>query len=193
MALIRLALRVAIVGALASAVPMAGLGAAMAASNAAATVQAEQIPLTGDAVAGFVKSYPDLKVHLTALGKKYNIKSKAKDLATGLSAWVTASEAYGELNAAVAPYGFSDFQTWLKTAISVATAYVFAKNGGEIDSKMAAAVAEIKNNPSIPDAQKKMLLQQMQASSAAIGGMRPSQQNIDAVTPYLSQIAAIIH
>ena len=68
------------------------------------------------------------------------------------------------------------------------TAYAFAKEGGGIDAGMDQALAEIQNNPSIPEAQKKMLIEQMKMASGAMSAIRPPQENIDAVTPYLEQL-----
>ena len=70
-------------------------------------------------------------------------------------------------------------------------AYSFAKDGGKMDTQMADAIAKIQNDPNIPAAQKQMLMQQMQASAGAIAAIKPSQANLDAVKPYMTQLAPL--
>ncbi|HZP19976.1 MAG TPA: hypothetical protein VFB16_07170 [Bauldia sp.] len=168
------------------------LSAAVVAAPAAAQMPAmmQSIPLTPAVIENFIRSYPAIKEAAPAIGKKYGIDGD-DDSAAGWGAWMMATQAWGELNGMVQQYGFSDFGNWLQTTMSVAMAYSFAKEGPQMDTQMAEAIDQIKNNPSIPEAQKQMMLQQMQASSAAIAGVRPPQENIDAITPYLTQLAPL--
>jgi hypothetical protein len=61
-----------------------------------------------------------------------------------------------------------------------------------MDAQMAEAIAQVQNNPNLSDAQKEMMMQQMQASMGAVAMMRPSQENVDAVAPYADQIQAML-
>jgi hypothetical protein len=149
----------------------------------------EDVALTSDMVENFIKSYPQVKADAEAIGKKYNIEGGSGTDSWG--AWVTATGAWGELNGAVTPYGFTDFQQWLQVTMTVAKAYAFAESGGGVDAAMSQAIDEIKNNPDIPEAQKEMLLNQMQGSMTAVAGMRPSQENVDAVAPYAAELKAL--
>lgn len=149
----------------------------------------EDASLTGDMVENFIKSYPQVKADAAAIGKKHNIQGGGG--ADGWGAWMAASGAWGELNGTVTPYGFTDFQQWLQVTMTVAKAYAFAESGGEADSAMSQAIDEIKNNPNIPEAQKEMLLKQVQGSMAAVAGVRPSQENIDAVAPYVAELKTL--
>jgi hypothetical protein len=177
--------------AIGSMVPMAG-GISIA-SATAPTMLTTPVPLTADAVQTFITSYPAVKAATGKLSKKYGVKSDKSSAANAWSAWMTATAAWAELNGIVTPYGYTDFQTWLQTTISVATAYAFAKEGGAMDADMAKAVDQIQNNPSLSTAQKKMMLDQMQAATGSIAAMRPPQGNLDAVTPYLAQLKVLFH
>ena len=55
--------------------------------------------------------------------------------------------------------------------------------------RAAAAVKQIQHNKSLSDDQKKIMLQQLQASMGSIGAMAPPPGNVDAVKPYLDQLA----
>ena len=163
------------------------------ASAAAPAMMTTPVPLTADAVQTFITSYPAVKAATGKLSKKYGVKADKSSAANAWGAWMTATEAWAELNGIVTPYGYSDFQTWLQTTISVATAYAFAKEGGAMDAGMAKAVDQIKNNPSLSADQKKMMLDQMQAATSSVAATRPPQENIDAVTPYLAQLGVLFH
>ena len=149
------------------------------------------VPLTAASVKSFIASYPAVKAATDKLSAKYDVQSDDSSPANAWGAWMAAGGAWAELNGIVSAYGYSDFQTWLQTTISVATAYSFAKEGGAMDAGMSEAVAQIKNNPSLSEAQKKMMLDQMGAAATAIAAVRPPQGNLDAVTPYLDQLAKL--
>jgi hypothetical protein len=185
--------RIALVIALAGAVPLAAGGTVHAAEmpNPMA-MMGEPVALTGDAVQAFISSYAAIKAAAPEIGKKYGVQ--AEEGAAPTDAWgafMTATAAWGELNGLVSQYGYSDFQTWLQTTMSIAMAYTFAKEGNGMDTQMQAAIDQIKNNASLSDDQKKMMIDQMQAATGTISAMRPPQGNIDAVAPYLAQLAPL--
>ena len=152
--------------------------------------QVPQVALNKTIIESFISSYPTVKQSADTVSKKYNIKTDGAQ-ASGWGAWMGANAAWGEMNAVVKPFGFDTFQTWLNATISVAMAYSFAKDGGKMDTQMADAMAKIQNDPNIPPAQKQMLMQQMQASSGAIASIKPPQANLDAVKPYMAQLAPL--
>jgi hypothetical protein len=174
-----------------------GLAGAVVATPASAAQQNAagklgSAALTAASIEGLIKSYPVVKTSAEALAKKNKVHI---DTSSPAARWQSLGAAIGvmsEMNGVVSPYGFRNFQDWLDVTISVATAYAFAKEGDKMDAQLAAAIKEIKKNPDIPDEQKKILLEQM-GQGGAIAGMRPSQENIDAVTPYLDQLAALFH
>jgi hypothetical protein len=148
------------------------------------------IALTADMVGSFAASYADVKVKADELSAKYEVPDGGTASAAW-QAWMGVGGAKEELDDTVGAYGFSDFAAWIQTFSAVARAYAFAKDSGALDSEMAAALEKIRTDPNIPQAQKDMLLQQLQASAGAISGMRPSQENIDAVAPHVDQLSAV--
>ena len=119
------------------------------------------------------------------------IRERAVTTASAWTAWLAVGGAKGALDASVQAHGFDNFMSWLQVMTSVAMAYAFVKDGGEMDADMAQAIEQIKSNPSHSAAQKEMMLQQMEASMGAVASIRPSQANIDAVRPYEEQLAAV--
>ena len=107
------------------------------------------------------------------------------------TAWMAVGGAKGAFDQAVKAHGFDDFQSWVGVMTSVGMAYGFAKDGGQMDAGMAAAVKQIQDNPNLTDDQKKMMLQQMTASMGAVAAIKPPQANIDAVAPYVDQLTAV--
>jgi hypothetical protein len=164
--------------------------AAGATAFGAGTTAYPQVALTDAIVKEFVASYPVVKAAADKIAKKYNVERRSGDQTSGWGAWMAATSAWGEMDAVVKPYGFKNFKAWLDDTISIAMAYAFASHGAEMDAGMAQAVNQIKNNPSLSDAQKQMMLQQMQASMGSVNATRPPQGNIDAVKPYASQLAS---
>jgi len=162
-------------------------------SHAAGEGAYPQVKLTSAIVKAFVASYPTVKATADKVGRKYDVQGDSGDQTGGWGGWMAATAGWAEMNAVVKPYGFSDFKSWLDTTINVALAYSFATHGAEMDAGIAQAVEQIKNNPSLSDAQKQMMIQQMQASMGAVGTMRPPQGNIDAVKPYSAQLAAFFN
>ena len=167
--------------------PVAGAGPVAAAQ----TPQVADVALTAQLVEAFIKSYPAVKKSADGLAKKYKIHTDTDSAAAKWQAWLGSTAAQAELNGIAGQYGFDSFLGWVNVTINVARAYAFAKEGPNMDSQMSAAIAQIKNNPDIPDAQKKMLLKQMAGAGAAIAENKPSQDNIDAVTPYMDQLATL--
>ena len=152
-----------------------------------------QVTLTPAIVKAFIASYPTVKATADKIGQKYDVQGDSSDNTGGWGAWMAATGAWVEMNAVVKPYGFSDFKSWLDTTISVAMAYSFATHGAEMDAGMAQAVEQIKNNASLTEAQKQMMIQQMKASMGAVDTIRPPQGNIDAVTPFSDRLAVFFN
>ena len=149
-----------------------------------------QVALTDAIVKQFIASYPAVKATADKIAKKYDVKRDSGDQTAGWGAWMAATSAWSEIDAVVRPYGFKNFKAWLDDTINIAMAYAFASHGAEMDAGMAQAVDQIKNNPSLSDAQKQMMLQQMQASMGSVNATRPPQGNIEAVKPYATQLAS---
>jgi hypothetical protein len=158
----------------------------------AAAQAMNQVPLTPAIVEAVIASYPAVKQTADDLSAQYgNVGGGGGDPGAAFGAWMAVSAAHGALNGTVQQYGFADYATWVNTLTSVVFAYTFAGEGGGMDAQMAEAVAGIQNNPNLSDAQKEMMLQQIQASFGALSAIRPPQQNVDAVAPYADQLAVI--
>lgn len=165
--------------------------AAAAQKNAMADVG--NVTLTSKNVEALIASFPDVKKAGTALAKKYKSGTDGgKTTVDAFSAWLAISAAQGELNGVVTPYGFTDFRQWLDVLVATARAYAFAKDGGDVDAKMAAAIEQIKNNPDIPDAQKKQLLAGIKGAGAVVSTQKPPEVNIAVVTPYMKQLKKVL-
>ena len=150
------------------------------------------ISLSPDAVENFIESYPDVRASVDGLRDQYDVPDGGSASAS-MQAWAALGGAKSQLDNAVSPYGFADFTTWTQTFSAIGQAYAFAREGGSIDNQMSEALAKVRDNPNFSAAQKEMLLQQLQHSSGAIAAMRPSQQNIDAVAPYVDQLKAVFN
>jgi hypothetical protein len=154
------------------------------------SAQTGDIALTADIVENFGASYSDVRAKADELSATYSVP-EGDSATAGWQAWMGVGGAKAELDAAVAAHGFADFGGWLQAFSSIARAYAFAKDGGALDKDMAEALARIESDPNIPQAQKDMLLQQLQMSAGAISSMRPSQENIDAVAPHIDVLSVI--
>ena len=162
---------------------------AVSASAAQAQGMPQSIPLTPQSVEGVIASYPGVRAAADALQAQYgDVGDDDGDVASAFSAWAAVSDAQGQLNAAVQPHGFPDYMTWVQTLSSVAIAYAYVREGGNMDDQTSQAVQAIQNNPNLSAAQKEMMMQQMQAMMGAIDSMRPPQGNLDAVSPYVGQL-----
>ncbi len=150
----------------------------------------QQVDLDAATVEAFIQSYPAVKDAAKTIGAKYGLSTEG-DAQTAWGAWMAATGAWGDLNAIVTPYGFTDFSNWLQVTMTVATTYAFAASGGAIDQGVAQALAAIKDNPSLSDAQKQMMIQQLQGSMGAMAAMQPSETNLAAVKPYMAELKAL--
>ena len=153
----------------------------------------QQVSLTPEVVDRMIQSMPDVRRTAEGLQAKYDTgKLKfGNDPAGRWQAWLAYSDASSALGQVCQKYGFKDFPSWVATFSSVAIAHAFARKGGGFDDQMAEAVEQIRNNPNMSDAQKEMMLKQIEVAAGSLGAMRPSQQNLDAVAPYGDQLEAL--
>lgn len=156
-----------------------------------AGAQSMQTPLTPQIVEAFIASYPQVKETATGLSQQYGVDTGGADVSAVWQAWLAVTAAQGALNAACQSYGFDSFASWISTLTSIATAYAFAREGGGVNDQMATAIANIQNNPNVPEAQKQAMIQAMQASMGALGAIMPSPENVEAVMPRLAELAVL--
>ncbi len=173
-------------------VGLIALGALAVSAVSSLAFTGEQVPLDTAKVEAVIASLPEIKATAEALSQKYGDDDAGDDLASSWSQLMAYGDAQSSLNGVVQKHGFADFQTWVQTFSSVAMAHAFAKDDVDVDAGLAEALAEIRNNDALTDEQKQMLSAQMEASFGAIAGMRPSQQNLDAVSPFGAQLDALL-
>lgn len=149
------------------------------------------VALSSDMVGNFIESFPKLKEAAEALSRKHDVRGGGDDPVANFGAFLAYRGAIGELDAATRSHGFSGFMDWLQVMSSVATAYMFSREGGGMDRQMAEAMKQIESNPNLTPDQKAMMRQQMQASLAAVAAMRPPQQNLDAVAPHVAALEVL--
>lgn len=153
----------------------------------------EQVPLDADRIERALASMPAMKEVRDGLEEKHGDLPEGGGPMGALQGLITNRAAMAEINAVVADYGFDDAVDWYQSVYSVMIAGVFAKDAemmGQL-SEMEAALDEIRNSD-MPQNQKDMLLQQMQAGMGMLLAMKPSEENLAAVRPYLDQIERVM-
>jgi hypothetical protein len=171
----------------------AGLAAPPAASGPAQRPYTE-VPLTPAVIQTFIRTYPSIRPQVDAIGRKYNVASNPSAPDAGLAGYLTATAAYGEMNAAVTPHGYPDFRAWLNTTMTVMFATQWAMGGAQLDAMIAQGQ---RGGPALPPGAALIpgLAQQQQFAQqgmAALASMKPSQASIDAVRPYAAQIMPLL-
>jgi hypothetical protein len=171
---------------------LVGLVLALLPAGAGAQMpMSDQTTLTPAIVESFIASYPVVRETTDSLSQQYGIGDSGDDPSSAWQAWLGVGAAQGALNAACQSYGFQDFGQWVGTFVSIATAYAFAKEGQDTNAEMQQALADIQNSPNLSDAQKAMMVQQMQAVMGMMGIIMPPQENVDAVRPYIDQLTVL--
>jgi hypothetical protein len=163
-----------------------GLSLSLIVGEQTVSAQSTSVPLTPEIVENFIASYPEVRAKAAELRSQYEVPD-GND-ATAWQAWGAVGAAKSQLDAAVQPHGFADFNDWLQTFSTIARAYAFVREGGALDTKLTEAIEKVRNDPNIPDGQKEMILQQLQHSGTAIAGMRPAEESLKAVEPYSEQL-----
>lgn len=176
----------------------AGLTIAMMSGSLPASAQTQlppQIQLTPELVESFVTSYPELRELGTRLEQKYGkVAADPEDPSSFVVGYAQYADARAQMQGIVERHGIPSVENWVQVAYSVMLAYSFAERGdggGSVDSEMAEAIDQIKNDKSIPDQQKEQLIAMLEQQMAQISQLRPPPGNIEAVTPYVEQIKLI--
>lgn len=149
-------------------------------------------PLTPAIVENFVASYTELLTAADELSSEYSLPAAEGDSPmAAFGAYMAHQGAMARLTGIATSHGFSGFPEWMQVANSVATAYAFSREGGALGSQTSEAAEQIRNNPSLTQAQKDAMLAQLDAASARFDAMRPPQENLDAVAAYGDEIEAL--
>jgi hypothetical protein len=171
-------------------VVLGGLAVAVIALASHAQDGAPTSLLTPTRVENFIGSYPEVKAKVDELSAQYEMPGELSGTAAW-RAWAGVAGVKNQLDAVVQAHDFPDFPTWVRTLSVTAQAYAFTQSGTDLDGKIAETLARIETDPNIPEAQKEMMRQHLRHSAAAIAAMKPSQGNIDAVTPHIEQLGQL--
>lgn len=150
--------------------------------------RAQAVILTPELVESFIASFPEVQAFAESVD---NQSSGGDDPTAGLAALMAAQGTLGRLNGIVSAHGFSSYSEWVGVMSSVATAWIFASEGGGMDAQMEEAAASIRANANLSAAQKEAMLAQMQAAAASMSANKPPQQNLDAVNAHADELREI--
>jgi len=184
----------------ATAIVFASFTLGILAAPAPAAAQNQQLPpqvsLTPELVEGFIGSYPELHQLGEQLEQKYGkVDADPEDPSSFVSGFAQYADARAQMEGIVQGHGIPSIQDWVQVAYSVMLAYSFAERGeggGSVDSEMAEAIGQIKNDKSIPEQQKEQLIAMLEQQMAQISQLRPPAGNIEVVVPYAEQIKQIV-
>ncbi|PHP66865.1 hypothetical protein CSC94_12240 [Zhengella mangrovi] len=181
-----LAVAAALGGAVAAIPPVMAAEEAMAAVSEAQPGEFVQVPLTSASVDHFLATWPRVSAVFTELDEQY----EPGDPDTVMDELIYLSEnaaAVSKLEQKVRDAGFSGFQDWLATAQSVMMArqwIIDPPNAEDMD----AAEAEIRAMTDINDEVRAELLASLADARGQIDRMRPTDENLEAVRPYLARL-----
>jgi hypothetical protein len=153
--------------------------------------QFQQIPLSADIVEKFLESLPHVRASVKNLEKQHNIQPDG-GLNTTLDAINAQMAATGQLNSVSQEYGFASFEEWSQTAQSIFLAHsanqMEAEGQGSINTQMQKALDEIRNDPSMSDSQKQMIISMMEQQFQSMSQLEPLPGNKEAVVPYADEL-----
>jgi hypothetical protein len=178
---------------------IASFGLVSLTSPAPVAAQEQQLPpqiqLTPELVEGFIASYPELITLREQLKQKYGqVDADPEDPSSFVTAYAQYADARAQMEGIIQSHGIASIQDWVQVAYSVMLAYSFSERGeggGSVDSEMAEAIDQIKNDKSIPKEQKEQLIAMLEQQMAQISQLRPPAGNIEVVMQYADQIRQI--
>jgi hypothetical protein len=139
-----------------------------------------QGPLTEDQVTAFIASFPTIR----AMGEKYSnelagMADTSNPNAFGtMMAGIKGSRGYDEYVAAIEKHGFDDMEEWGTVANRVMRAFMantMEAHSAQMKAQLDQSRKQIEADTSMPPEQKKMLLQQLEASAGMVTGMGVSE------------------
>jgi hypothetical protein len=157
-------------------------------TGSTALAQGEAVPLDGATVRNFIVSYDAVRESANELSAQYD-QSEDSSVIGGWHGWKGEGGARNALDATVEAHGFADFSAWVEALSAIARSYAFVTEFEEADIQISEAQKRVQNNPDISEADREMMLQQLEHTAKTIALMRPSQENIDAVKPHLAELA----
>lgn len=156
-----------------------------------------QVELTGPMVEGFLATYPEIEALGEEFAREYGyVEADPEDPASFAMAYSRYADARQRMESVLSRHGIATMEQWAQIAYSVMIAYSFAEGGeniGGMDQEMAEAIAQIRNDQSIPADQREHLVAALEAQMDHIRQLRPSSGNIELAAQYASQIRAIVN
>ncbi|GLS18851.1 hypothetical protein GCM10007874_18680 [Labrys miyagiensis] len=179
-------------------VPAAGFAAP-------ASVQDDQITLTGPIVENFIAAHGELSTLAAQLTRKYGDRSETPgdDPVASLPAFDNVPEAKAQTQALLAKFHYKDFDELEIVTNSVMLAYqADVPDSGDdqatpdgskvdLDADKAKAKAEVEADTSLTPDKKKEALQQIEDQYASLQDSTPLPGNAEAVKPYLDKLKPI--
>jgi hypothetical protein len=153
-----------------------------------AFAQGEAVSLEETTVQNFMASYDAVRETASELSAQYD-QSDQSSFIGGWHGWMGEGGARSDLDATVDAYGFADFAAWVEVLSSIARSYAFVTEFEDADIQISQALERVQSDPSISEADREMMLQQLEHTAKTIALMRPSKENIDAVKPHLAELA----
>jgi hypothetical protein len=157
-----------------------------------------QGPLTADQVTAFIASHAALR----AMQEKYAAEfsgannPNAANPFGAVMASIKASQGYDEFETAIEKQGFDDIEEWAAVANRVTMAFMaisLEAQGAQMKAQLDQARKQLEANTSMPPEQKKMMLQQMEASAGMMTGLNVSEADKAAVRPRLGELERVMN
>lgn len=167
---------------------LAAIGLIVWMTGSTALAQGEAVSLEGATVENFIESYDAVRETAGELSAQYD-QSEGSSVIGGWHGWMGEGGARSDLDDTVDAYGFADFGAWVEVLSAIARSYAFVTEFEEADIQISAAQERVQGDPNISEAEREMMLQQLEHTAKTIALMRPAQENIDAVKPHLAELA----
>ena len=133
----------------------------------------EQIVLSEQQVRSFFTAFPELRKRMEAIEAKYGADfgddETSGDPLNRLRAYAAIEGAKREMSDALHPYGFSDIDEFKLVGQNIMATYADIMMGDQmpqVNEALKQAFEKIKNDPNIPEVQKKKLLEQFSKMGA---------------------------
>lgn len=155
-----------------------------------------QVELTPIMVEGFLATYPAIEALGEEFRREYGYADADPEDPAGFAlAYARHAEARARMEAVLRSHDIGSLEEWAQVTYSLMIAYSFAESGENIsgmDEEMADAIAQIRRDPSIPEAQREQLAASLEAQIEQIRRMRPSAGNIALAAQYADRIRSVV-
>ncbi len=156
-----------------------------------------QGPLTADQVGAFIASHAALRAMQEKYAAEFSGANKpgAANPFGAVMASIKASQGYDEFETAIEKHGFDNVEQWAVVANRVTMAYMaiaMEAQGAQMKAQLDQARKQLEADTTMPPEQKKMMLQQMEASAGMMTGLNVSEADKAAVRPRLGELEKVM-